>query len=448
MKNKTINVRNLIAYLLPLIMVVAHIIVMYSLFPGIYYYDIGVQLEQYNSGIFNTSHPLLHTLFVGYFSNLPNGRGYVVATIIQLLLVDSSVYYMLLYVYSIRKKLAAHIFFVCFFAFMPLCSFLTISHTKDILFAAFAIVFVIDMLRFNKCKSTYSPLFFLLFRIRMAINIILVTLLRNNAMYAFLAMLIIIFVIFIRNKKQRYYKELLILLTLSIFLAFASGKALVKITDANPGSIKEMMSIPCQIMARIYNTSATESEKEVILSYIAKPEDYQYYLADHIKMQLEFDVLDSKCKHFLLDTAIIAIHHPIDSLLAVWYNIQGFFDPLHCPYSSDHFFLVPLEYRGGAVMTPKWPDIYYSFYINYFFTSENLSHTPLIIFFNMATYIWIYIISFIASIRKKQRYARLSYLFPLLYLGTLLLGPGAIIRYGFMFILLLPVAWMNITNKQ
>lgn len=448
MENKKINVKNLIAYIIPVIIVIAHIIVIVSAYPGICYYDIEVQLEQYNSGIFNTSHPLLHTLFIGYFSNLFDGnKGFAIATYVQMLMVDSCIYYMLMYVYSKTKSIISHIIFVCFFAFMPICSFLVISHTKDILFAAFAIVFVIDLLRFDSSKETYSKARFRVYCIRMVINIILMLLLRNNAVYAYAVMVLLLFFTFIKSKKKAPNKELLIVLSLALLFTFCASKSLTYATHANPGSIKEMMSIPSQIMARVYNTTATDEEKEVILKYIARPEDYTYYLSDHIKMQLEFDTVDSTCKHFLLDSAIIALHHPLQSLTAVWFNIQGFFDPIHCPYSSEHFFLVPLAYRGGAVFSPKWMTLF-DFYHEWFFISEKLSHTPFIIFFNMATYIWFYIISLVLLIRKKRREPMISYLFPLLYLGTLLLGPGAIIRYGFMYILLIPVAWMNVTSSK
>ena len=448
MKNtgdKTYN-RQITAYLSLLVLFISHIITMVSLYPGICYYDIGTQIDQYTSKVFNTSHPLLHTLFIGYFSQHYEGNtGFAIATVIQIVIVDLAISYMLLYIFSRTRNLLSHIFFVCFFAFMPMCSFLTISHTKDILFAAFALIFVIDMIRYHECDIRYNALMFTLFRIRMVVNIILMLLLRNNATYAYAAMLIIMILRFFLSKRGNPSGHLLIVLAIALVLTFISNSALIRVTNANSGSIKEMMSIPSQIMARIYNTDATDEEKDIILQYIPSPEDYEYYLSDHIKMQLDFDTLDSECKHFLLDSAILALHHPGESAKAVWYNIQGYFDPLHCPYSSEHFYLVALAYRGGAVLSPKWLPVF-DFYQKWFYQSEALSHSPFYIFFNMAIYIWIYILSLIFNVRKRGLSGFTSYLFPLLYLGTLLLGPGAIIRYGFLYILLLPIACMNMRH--
>lgn len=439
--------KDTIAYILPVIMIISHILAMISLYPGIYHYDVGTQIDQYTSGVFNTNHPIIHTLFVGFFSQLTgNNTGYAIATIIQIIVVDLAIYYMLMFVYRKTKRLLLHLFFVCFFSFTPFCAFLIISHTKDILFAAFGIVFVIDILRYREKGKLYTGLKLYLFEARFVVNIILMILFRNNASYAYIVMLILLLVVYIKSKRLIDEKRFLAILLVGLILSLTTGKILTHVTGANSGSIKEMMSLPCQVVARIYNTTASESEKETIKKYIPEPETYQYYLSDPIKKQLNFDTVDSECKHFLLDSSIIALHHPIQSFLAVWYNIQGYFDPLHCPYSSDHFYLVSLEYRGGAVLTPRWWSLF-DWYHTWFYTSENLAATPLVIFFNMALYIWIYIISLIVVIRRKGIQEGLSYLFPLLYLGTLLLGPGAIIRYGFIYILLLPVAIMNLLKS-
>ncbi|MBR6147764.1 MAG: hypothetical protein IKQ44_05300 [Lachnospiraceae bacterium] len=270
---------------------------------------------------------------------------------------------------------------------------------------------------------------------------------RNNAIHAMLATIIIICIIcFVPHKKKNAAKPIhfAAVLVLSFILAVISNKALTLATEAHNGSIKEAMSIPAQIMGRVYNTVASDEEKGIISEYIPNAEEYTYYISDPMKKNLPFEIWESKCKHFLLDSAIIAVKHPLVSIQAVWFNIQGYFDPLHQPYSSDHFFLARHDYRGNAVQDSKISSLC-NLYVD-LFRNTNPSN-PFTIVLNMAIYVWSLLISFIILIKKKN-YACYAYIFALFYLFTLLLGPSAIIRYGFIFIIMSPVTLFYIFSKK
>ena len=80
---------------------------------------------------------------MGFFKNLfssPN-TGYAIATIIQMLLVDAALAYALHYIYSKKRNLLLCTLALLFYGLMPVNSILIISTTKDILFAAFLLVF-------------------------------------------------------------------------------------------------------------------------------------------------------------------------------------------------------------------------------------------------------------------------------------------------------------------
>ena len=153
--------------------------------------------------------------------------------------------------------------------------------------------------------------------------------------------------------------------------------------------------------------------------------------------------MDSKCKHFLLDSVILFLKYPVISLDAVFYNTQGFWDPFSCPYQSDHFFLASTSYRGEAELDSKLPTLM-EIYADTFHTTEAYQHNPIAdLFCNIGLYTWIFIFGIVCAIKQKNRPLILSSLFPLLYLLTLCLGPGAIIRYAFPYILLAPVMAVN-----
>ena len=456
------------------IIFICHFSVFLAFYPGICTYDLNAQIAQYVDHDFCTSHPLLHTLFIGFFHDLFANEqhnnninlGYAIATILQLLIVDSAMTYSVMYIRTICTKKWVSICAIIFYAIFPVNSLLAISHTKDTLFAAFALIFLIDSLRLLLEKTPHMNL---LYYIRMVISATLMVLLRNNAVYALLSTFLILLIMFIRclltnindhtkdlsiDTRSNYsiLQTYLLILFTTLILSIIGNKALIIATDADPGSIKEMMSIPAQIMGRIYNTVANEEEKELILEYIPNADEYTFYISDPMKLNLPFEIWESKCKHFLLDSAIMAIHHPITAIEAVWYNIQGYIDPFHMPYSSDHFYLARYDYRGDAEIDSKLPRLC-DIYVRLFRTTADYSNTPIVIFFNLGLYIWIDIIGIVVmNIGKKNRYDykayNIAFLSPIMYLLTLLLGPASIMRYGYLYVLLSPISIAFILKKS
>ncbi len=437
-----------------------HFIIFLAFYPGICSYDLNAQIKQYVDNDFCTSHPLLHTLFIGYFhdlfisspSNENINRGYAIATIIQLLIVDSAMTYSVIYVRSVLRKNLPAIICMVFYALFPVNSLLAISHTKDVLFAAFGLIFFIDSLRLlcpllQNVGSLSTPTLSSLFMIRMTVNAILMILLRNNAVYAIciFAIILIILICVSNHKKQpvsllvRYLFVVLIALTLSV----TSNRLLIYRTNATPGSIKEMMSIPGQIMGRIHNTVASDEEQSLIEEYIPNTDEYNYYLADPMKHYLPFEIWESACKHFLLDTAIMSLKHPVTALQAVWYTIQGYLDPFHQPYNADRYYISFETYRGDAQLDSKIPFLH-KLYNDAFAITSGYCHTPLVIPLYLGIYVWICILTLIFMIRKHTVLGSdpvyIPYVFLILYLCTLLLGPGAITRYGFIYVLTAPLS--------
>ena len=405
-----------------------------AFYPGMCYYDLPAQIEQYETPYFVQNHPLLHTVFMGFFKNLfssPN-TGYAIATIIQMLLVDAALAYALHYVYSKKPNLLLCTLALLFYGLMPVNSILIISTTKDILFAAFLLVFFIDMLRLFQNEMTKPFSFF-----RCILNTVLLLLFRNNAIYAFIPTFAIIILYCFR--KRELVKKVLVYTLVSLSLYMSLNQTLIHSLNAVSGSIKEMLSIPCQQMARIYQITDDDEIKNKIRSYIPEPELYNYYLADPIKRQPDFDTFDSACKHFLLDTAIYDLKYPVVAFDAAFYNTQGYWDLFHSPYQSDHFFLASSAYRGEAVWDCKFPWLA-NIYLKYFHITAEYQHNPLaVLFLNSGIYIWIFLFALVNAVHKKNRPLILSCLFFLFYLGTLILGPGAIIRYALPFIFLAPV---------
>lgn len=404
-----------------------------AFYPGIIFYDIGTQVDQYETGLFAANHPLIHTLFMGYMKNMfenPN-KGYAIATVIQLLIVDTCLAYVLSYVGKNTKKIVSWIMLV-FIGINPVFSLLFISSTKDIIFAALLSVVFIDVMRLISDDIYVCQL------IRMIVVGILMILMRSNASYAFIPTAVVLVLIF--KKDKALIKKLLVYLACVIVIGMASNSLLIRCLDAYKGSIKEMMSIPAQIDGRIYNTVADYEEQEVIRKYIPEPEEYNYYISDPIKKQFEFDTIDSQCKHFLLDTAILALKHPIVSIDAVLYNTQGYWDMFHSAYQEDHQYVARSDdYRGGAYIDSKLSGLK-DFYMKHFRLMDFESWNLLAVFAQMGIYVWMIFFALIKSIKQKKWPLMAATLLIFIYFLTLLLGPSAIMRYGLPFMILGPVA--------
>ena len=421
-----------------------HLPMFLAMYPGICYYDVPVQIEQYEKPYFIQNHPLIHTLYLGFFKNLfpdPN-TGYAIATLIQMVLVEMVMAYAVVYIYKQTKSKILSVCTILFFGLHPVHSLLPLSTTKDIFFSICLVVFFIDLKVYFK-QETMRKIEY----IRLIGCGAMILLLRNNAKYAFIpAMLIIVVMLVI--KKQGIKRFLFIIFSILV-IATITNKALVVSLKATPGSIKEMMSIPAQELGRIYNTIDDEQSKEEIREYIADPERYNYYLSDAMKEQLPFEILDSKCKHFLLFTFLRNFEYPIICIDAIFYSVQGYWDLFNCPYIEDHFYLVqyPDRWWGGATFDSKIEPLY-KLCASLFHTTESYADQWYIIFFNIALYIWIFLFYFVKGIHEKDNATVYSCLLPLLYLATLLLGPGAIVRYVYAFFLLAPVMMTGSYNNE
>ena len=423
------------------IMLIAQIPVYLAFYPGFIYYDIGTQIEQYDTRSFVTNHPLLHTLFMGFFKNLfeDANKGYALATFLQLIIVDICIAYVLSQLRNKCKSRLLPLLLAAFYGLNPLCSLLSISSTKDVIFSALLAVTVMDLIRLCKGEANRFVL------PRMVLTGVLMLLMRSNAVYAFIPALIITLICY--RKDKRILLHLGIYTACVLLLTCASDKLLIRALDANSGSVKEMMSIPSQIMARIYLESDDEECRETVLKYIPEPEKYNYYISDPIKEQLDFDTIDSQCKHFLLDCALCSLKHPLIAIDAVFYNTQGYWDLFHSPYQEEHHYLIRYDgYRGGAYLDSKNLPLLYKL-CEHFMLMDYEPYNLLACFAQLGIYSWLTLFAFFKALKDKNRQLYGSCLLMVFYMFTLLLGPSAIVRYGLGFVYMAPVLIMFVHHR-
>lgn len=415
-----------------IILFCCHLIPFFSLYPGLCIYDTGYQIYQYDMFEYNTKHPLIHTYVMGWFKNCfenPN-LGFACFTLLQIVLVDFALVYFIKYLREkgVGKKIAYLI--ALFYGLFPINSLLTISMTKDILFSACALIFVVDSIKYFEEELTTG------FKIKYFIISVFMLLLRNNAVYSFLIFMVSMLMVFLLKPRLRpVYKEKIVLFTAMLIASIGISSLLTLILDADKGPIQEMLSIPAQEMAYVAIETEDIELKESISKYIKEPEKYMYYLSDQIKGQLSFTSVDGTFIDFLRECIRINLKHPMECITAILLQTQGYWDIFHNPYSENHYFLVKTEYKGGSYFEPKIQFLG-EWYSETFYKNRGS------LFMGHSFYVWI-MAFFVIKAYYSKKYSIciiMTYLWG--YYITLLLSPGSIIRYAWIYILLSPIVFL------
>lgn len=410
-----------------------------AFYPGVCTYDLTTQLQQYETGIFRSNHPLLHTLFVGVLKNSfrNENMGMAISNIIQMIVMDSVLAAIVVFVYKQSSNKHISVVLIVFYALNPVIHFMAISSTKDILFSCFFVLSILSFYQiFNDDKNgVLSAIVYIL-------STILMLLFRNNAIYSYIPAALVLLVIASKSSISLSRKRIAIVgVLLSLCMFCVCNKTLNILLDSENTSIKEAMSVPAQSDARIYNYAGKEYESEIVKKYIDEPERYKSYISDPIKEQLDFDVFDSKCKHFLLDSFLLALRNPIISIDSFLYTNQGYWDIFRAPYQRDYSFLAPLEekYRGGTFLESRniWLKDICQKYLN---KQDEICRNPLIVFVNNGLYVWLTLYCLYRGVRKKKSAVVCITILPCMYLMTLLLGPASITRYALVFFMIAPFA--------
>lgn len=411
-------------------------------YPGIFAYDVHTQVTQMNENAYTTHHPLLHTLLLRVFYRTGEAigsynLGVVAYVIFQTVLLAMSMSYALLYLYEKGVGKKARLVLLLFFALCPVNSILSISVTKDILFAASMLFMIIQILRFveDENRRTSIPHNILLF-----FTGIVTFLLRNNARYVLIVWTCLWIIYVLRSKWKKIIKATSISLMICVLLAGKlADTAMIKALDAKDGSINEALSLPIAQISRCYFFKSAEIDQTLSTEFTAlnlTPGDYGLPVIDIAKgkMQIEGqeELFFNVWKKLLKTYPLIYV----DSLL---YLHQG--DWSLDDLSTAHVYGASMELRTGYLLTgtamgygvehkslfPALENLYEKW-----FSGNEYQDIP--VFFNLftpATYFWILMLCMLHAFLTGNKKVLLVGSMLLLYYGTVLLGPCTLIRYSY-----------------
>lgn len=433
-------------------------------YPAIMSYDFNRQSQEAYQGYiwFNSHHPLIHTFLIKVFLDLGGLLGsYQIAmalfSLLQMMILSAVLAYSCQMMERLLHKRWPSVAAALLFALLPIHPVLALSMTKDILFTAFMLLFLLLMLELRMYQG--GKLGRCLLYAAMAVAGVLTIMFRNNAVYAF-----IVFAVFYVILSEK--KKLQIAVLCAVVLAGGQGaKTLMQnAMQAGSGNKVEMYSVFIQQFGRVgrYHENTLEPVDYWLLDHYVHHEFWQKYnppLADTIKGDVgatNFQEWKHDIPGMLRDWMKFGLEYPndyIDAFLALTSGYWFLDDVSHAEvlgYGNDTN--MGLLYTLNLSKSDVFAGIDNHSYLpgllrvyqkivngNCYFDWPVLSSL-----FKPAWYCWALILVMVSLVYLRQRRKLLLCLLPFFYLMTLFLGPVVNMRYVYPIVVAVPLlfAWL------
>ncbi len=428
-------------------------------FPGLFAYDVSMQLDGFSIGVYWAYHPLAHTLLLRFFYMIGErlgsySAGMALYTLFQAVVVSLCIAYALLSLYKRQTPFICRLVILLFYALFPAVSVLAISISKDAIFSALFLLFSVLAYEALETPELLSEE---RFSTGLVASGVLACIFRHNAVYA-VAVYFLVLVILLKPFKhwrspskhlwaaRKHKRRLLALMLYIALLSVCVNEFLMIATNASEGPKTEMLSVPIQQIGRVYSLHKDELEPQIIEEInltLPAVENYIPELADPLKGST---IINNKYEFFEL-WAKLLVRYPLTYVDAFLHNSMGFWfidDVSHAKIYGEG-----LESRQGYLLTDTKPGFgvehisYFPFLENIYekaFSANEYQSIPVLsILFSPALYFWILLAIMLASLYLKRKNVMYVSLFAFAYYATMLLGPCALIRYMFPIVLTAPI---------
>lgn len=301
-------------------------------YPGTPNPDALAQLRQYFSGDYSewsTHQPPASTVIMGVLVDAGKHLGsanmgmylYLLMNVIVGALIIA--YAMRVLKKELRVRDGIVIAVILFYTINPMWWFFSQYYEKSLLYAEVASLMTVMLIPIVRKRSISWPTALLL-----SVVCIVMSLLRNNGIYAAVPTLLII-VIYMRGGDRRRAGASL---ALTLICVFCITSVLYGSLGIREGSIKEMLSIPFQQTARYvkyYDDEVTAQEKEAInnvLDYEVIKKRYRPVISDPVKNTYRGD--DSKLPEYFKTWMKMFVKHPRCYIKATLCGIYGYMAPV------------------------------------------------------------------------------------------------------------------------
>lgn len=440
-----------------LIILFFNFLVFLALYPGEYGYDAGFQImEILEKDVQITSHfSLLFSFILAKVVNLGKVLfgSYQVGFGIYCFLQMTFLSYVAtkITVFCTKRIPNKIIYFinVLFFSFFPLYTLMSISAAQDSVFAGLFCLIILNVIELIENKDYWKNK---LKPISLGILIFLLCLIRNNGFYC---ILISIPFIFLACKNKKVVVLLIFIIPLFAYKIY-SGPVFNILGITKTDTFREMLSIPSQQFARVYNYNLKVFSKEKLKQlkkFYPEINDFKYYtyrqsIADPTKSVLNNKYVKSNLKDYISLWTSIGVKDPENYVEAFLLNSLGFWYP-NKNYNDDRMYhpYIEIEMMDAAKWNPRYVQIkreskfpIYEKILNIAIGKNAWKCIPVIsTIFTTGTYFIIFIFLFLLTILRRN----FKYMLPIsIILGlyaTLFLSPVALFRYCFPIIMVSPL---------
>ena len=407
-------------------------------FPGIFGYDVPIQmLHLFGENMLTSHHPLFHTWLLGIFVKLGeliqnNNGAYALFTALQMLAVTGSLACSFTFLKKRRVPFPILLFMILWVIQNPILQTLTFNGTKDILFGVCMLLFSISFWELVEPLETLKKGAY----INVFLSGICMCLFRNQGIYMVIALTALC--LFSRTRPRKFYG----CMTGIVICYILFNLVCVDIIKIPKGDAREMLSVPMQQMAavgyyRITGKGGKISEEQLQILENIIPEEYilawEPVSADAVKKGFNTEEFKLHFFRYLKNYIQIGLQNPGIYWGAVKNMIRPYWDMMYNGFR-------PLMYMNTFPQWNTWGIEQKSLLESY---KERLMYKvgmdKISVWNQPAVSIWCMTALAGVAYGRKKRTVLLGSLTPILYFGTILLGPVALLRYTYPLILAEPL---------
>ena len=424
--------------------------VLLAFYPGMLNYDFATEYTQHLEGRYSNIHPLLHSALMNGIITLGEWMasrtwGVLLMSLLQMVCFSLALAYSCVFARRRGVPAWAVAVMMAFYALHPVFSVMSVSMTKDTLFAAAVLVFSL-----KTWEMIETPASFFANRRTCAFYVVLgvgSSLLRNNGVFALLLMFPAL-LITLRGFRRRVMR-------LYLFCGLGCAAVMGMLTLAlHPESLPsfQLYSLPAQQLVRAYNsgTMSEEDQAEIRSWYL---NDYglviHEHLADSAKGNLDQSLLQGNGGEFLALWARHAktyAHEYLEAFLMLnvgsWYPDDLSHSTIYPDVSyNDKGYLQLQEYHGSeyGIETKSFLPAVRDFYERICRRNRYQRYPLLSPLFCTATPFWVLLLV-CAKLFSRRRIRMLPALLGVLGLWlSYLFGPCTLPRYTLPLFCLAPV---------
>lgn len=407
-------------------------------FPGILGYDTPIQIASlWGYDPLTSHHPLFHTWLLGLFFRAGElihnySAAYAVFTAMQMAAVTGSLAASFVFLKKRRVPVPLLLAAMLWVIANPMLQTLTFNATKDVLYGASMLLFIISFWDLAEPlkqlgKSSYIKVF---------LSGLLVCLFRNQGIYIILVLTA--FCLLLRMKSKGLYGCLAgIMACYGLFCIFCTN--VLKIPEGNK---REMLSVPMQQMAAVGYLRLTDGGGNISESQLRIMEEIiprQYILAwepasaDPVKAGFETEEFSAHLLRHLDNYVQLGLQNPGIYLETFRGMIAAYWDMNRSPFRTMAFTYTFPELNKWDIKLESILGFYAEMLMNRGFVD------PIPVWNQPAVSIWCMPVLAAVAYARRRKTLFLVSLPAILYFGTILLGPVALLRYMYPLMLAQPL---------